>query len=218
MELTKEQIQEIEKYLNVKGITFIDLRIEVLDHMISDIEAKTNTENLDFETIFPVVKEKWNAQLKQSSSFYFGEMFSAPKIVINKAKKHFKKWYIISFLVFIFPVLFLKVIKPSFSENIENILNLSFQILTVLSFLIFSILIFLTSRNKTQTIFSFILKTQSLSVLVFFIVLLDLNFFKKIGEIDSFKVGFLISFIFLTYSYFHFYKKHKEAIKKYKVS
>ncbi|MFT5214842.1 MAG: ribosomal protein S13, partial [Patiriisocius sp.] len=40
MELTKEQIHKVAHYLNVKHITYIDLRMEVLDHIVSDIETK----------------------------------------------------------------------------------------------------------------------------------------------------------------------------------
>jgi hypothetical protein len=30
-------------------------------------------------------------------------------------------------------------------------------------------------------------------------------------------ISFLAAFIFMTYSYFHFYKKHLEAVKKHKI-
>ena len=40
MELTEQQLQRVEHYLDVKHITYIDLRMEVLDHIVSDIETK----------------------------------------------------------------------------------------------------------------------------------------------------------------------------------
>jgi hypothetical protein len=60
MELTKEQIQRIDKYLDVKGVKFIDFRIEIFDHIISQIEQKLEVENTDFETVFYQVTNELN--------------------------------------------------------------------------------------------------------------------------------------------------------------
>jgi hypothetical protein len=38
MELTKEQIDKVQHFLEVKKFDYLDLKIEVLDHMISEIE------------------------------------------------------------------------------------------------------------------------------------------------------------------------------------
>lgn len=40
MELTKEQIQSIEIRLQKNGLTYWDIRMEILDHLVSEIEAK----------------------------------------------------------------------------------------------------------------------------------------------------------------------------------
>jgi len=90
MELTTQQLQRVEHYLNVKEITYIDIRTEVFDHIVSDIETKMETEKLDFETVFYNVTDKWNVHLKQTSSCFFGRIFSVPKIVLDKAKKYIK--------------------------------------------------------------------------------------------------------------------------------
>lgn len=50
MKLTKEEIQHIDDYLQRSGITFWDIRIELLDHFIEAIEAKmTADSSLDFD-------------------------------------------------------------------------------------------------------------------------------------------------------------------------
>ena len=41
MELSSSQIQNIEAQLETKGLTYWDIRIEILDHLVSEIEAKT---------------------------------------------------------------------------------------------------------------------------------------------------------------------------------
>ena len=40
MELTKEQVQILENRLQKKGLVYWDIRIEILDHLVSEIEAK----------------------------------------------------------------------------------------------------------------------------------------------------------------------------------
>ena len=51
MELTKNQIHKVEQYLKHKNFDFVDLKIEVLDHIISDIEMKMS-KSFSFENAF----------------------------------------------------------------------------------------------------------------------------------------------------------------------
>lgn len=45
MELTKEQIQQINNFLEAIGMHFVDIRIEIIDHIASEIEH--NVTNID---------------------------------------------------------------------------------------------------------------------------------------------------------------------------
>jgi hypothetical protein len=49
MELTKEQIQYIEHRLENEGIKYWDIRIEMLDHVVSVVEKKLKPENSEYE-------------------------------------------------------------------------------------------------------------------------------------------------------------------------
>ncbi len=49
MELTKEQIQYIDNRLEEDGIKHWDVRIEILDHVVSEIEAKLSFENSEYQ-------------------------------------------------------------------------------------------------------------------------------------------------------------------------
>jgi len=59
MELTKEQLQQVETYLDKKSFDFIDLKVEVLDHMVSDIESFLGN-NYSFENAFKIIVLKWD--------------------------------------------------------------------------------------------------------------------------------------------------------------
>ncbi|MDX6745588.1 hypothetical protein SHK09_02190 [Polaribacter sp. PL03] len=218
MDLTNRQLQRVEHYLNVKDITYIDIRTEVFDHIVSDIEAKLEDKKLDFETVFYNVTDTWNKHLKQTSSFYFGIAYSLPKIVLDKAKKYFKKWFFLYFLAVLVFSFFVNKINVVFYEGIKYELNIFFKILTVLTFIASTLLFILKFREKQKSTYSFILKTQSWNFLIGAILLFDFDFFNKNGNIAVGQIVLLVSSIFSTYICFHFYKKHKEAIKKYKIS
>ena len=215
MELTKEQLQRVAHYLNVKGITHIDLRTEVFDHIVSDIEAKMMAEKLDFETAFYKVTVTWNKHLIKESSFYFGVTYSLPKIVLEKAKKVYKRSFFFSLLIYFIPYILTDNVNITFSENEINELNVFLQTLTLCTLFLFCLLI-IKLKEKNKTTYSFILKTLSWNFIIVFFVLF-LNFFNKEVDLQKYPISFLIAFIFMTYSYFHFYKKHLEAVKKHEI-
>ena len=216
MEITKEQLTRVESYLNLKNITHLDLRMEVLDHIVSDIESKMEIENLDFETVFKNVIQKWKPQFNNTSSFYFGVGYSAPKIVIEKAKKQFKKWSVFSFFFFFFSFILIDKLSFSMSDSLKNIINLSFKIITLICFICHVFLMIVKSKDKVKTTFSFILRTQNLNILFGIILFFDFNILNKEGNFDTFLVTILFAFVLSNFSYFHFYSKHKKVIKKYK--
>lgn len=59
--LTKEQVEFVEKRLIEDGVTLWDIRIEMLDHIVTDIEQQM-TQGATFEHALPIAFEKlgWN--------------------------------------------------------------------------------------------------------------------------------------------------------------
>lgn len=218
MKLTKEQIQRVEHYLDIKQIDYIDIRLEILDHIISDIEEKMELEKLEFETSFYAITDKWNKHLKETSSFYFGIMHSAPKIILEKAKKYYKKWFFLSLLSYLIPLILIDNLNIIISTKIENIINVGFYSIVLICLLAFAYLFVNKDSKKVKTTYSFVLKTQSLGFFIGFLILFGLRFLSENGVLNSFNVGFLSIYILNLFCYFHFYKKHKEAIQQYKIS
>lgn len=215
MELTKEQIVKVEYYLNEKDIIYVDLRTEVLDHIVSEIEDKITIDSVDFNHAFAISKQKWNSQLKETSSMFFGLGFSAPKIVIQKARKVYWKHYLLLLSSYFLPFLILTHYNFKIQNPTEFNFFMIFKGIIILSFLAFIYMLF--SRNyKVETTYSFILKAQSLGALAGLIVLGI--FFTKLKELNGIHVGLFCAYIFSVFSYFLFYKKHQEVIVKYKIS
>ena len=93
MELTNEQLQQVEAYLDKKKFNYIDLEVEILDHIISDIEGYINKE-YSFEDAFKTTTLKWDKHFENTASFYFGLMYHEPSILVKNASKVFKPFYI----------------------------------------------------------------------------------------------------------------------------
>jgi hypothetical protein len=53
IELTKEQVQYIDRRLENEGVIYWDVRIELLDHVVSDIEKRTNLAEKFEDAIYP---------------------------------------------------------------------------------------------------------------------------------------------------------------------
>ena len=214
MELTQTQIQKVESYLNAKGIKYIDIRLEIFDHIVSDIETEMLKENSDFETVFYKVTDKWNIHLKHSYSWFFGIANSAPKIVLKKAKSYFKKWFLtINSIVIVLAFLESKIKFPV-SENSQVYLTNSVIIVNVFCILIFTFLLRINSKKEEKTTYSFILETQKFAIILGGIALV----FSGLIEGVTTTYSFTLMFVAVTFIYIYFLKKHKEAIKKYKIS
>ncbi|WGH74808.1 hypothetical protein P8625_12040 [Tenacibaculum tangerinum] len=67
MELTKEQIKKIDNRLKRKGINYWDLRIEMVDHIVSDIEE--NATSNDFKVALEKSLDKlgWRGSLHKQN-------------------------------------------------------------------------------------------------------------------------------------------------------
>ena len=216
MELTKEQQQQVEKYLQNKDFDFVDLNVEVLDHIISDIESLL-AKNYSFENAFKITILKWEKYFKETSSFYFGLQYSESKIVVKKAIKIFKPFYFLYLVAFTLPFAFLKLVPIQVAENTANFMN-SFLFSFSSLLLCYMIFIFVkTLRSKVKTTYRFILKTQYFGL--FFIILgVFLGaIFNNEGEMNPVYTGFASGGFAVAFICHHFYKKHLEAIKKYKI-
>lgn len=206
MELSKEQIQRIHKYLDVKGVKFIDFKIEILDHIISQIEEEINN-GKSFDRAFTHIKLKWNSELRSSHSWIFGAGFIAPRIVIKKAKKIFTTYFLLLSTPLLVAFLIVINSKILLSEVIGySIVYSTITLLSITAFYSFKI-----RKSKEKTVYSFIVKTQ-------FINFIFIPLFLISNTITDFiSIGFLGYMIITTYAFRLFYLKHQQEKERYKL-
>ncbi|MES2240862.1 MAG: hypothetical protein V4497_11460 [Bacteroidota bacterium] len=87
MKLTIEQITVIEDTLILNGLKFEDLKLEITDHIASEIEVLMKENALSFEENLKFVFKNWKIQLRPTYSFWFRYSKSTPYIVTNKCTK-----------------------------------------------------------------------------------------------------------------------------------
>tara|TARA_B110000091_G_scaffold153922_1_gene163858 strand:- start:476 stop:1129 length:654 start_codon:yes stop_codon:yes gene_type:complete len=215
MELTKEQVRQVEAYLQKKNFNFIDLKEEVLDHIVSDIENFT-AKGLSFENAFKMIVLKWEQHFKETSSFYFGIQYYQSKIVLEKAVKMFRPFFFVYLSAYSLPVLFLNTFSIVFSEKSIDFLNLLFNAIAFLSLIYFIFIIIRGVTSKVKTTYRFILKTQYLAVIFLIIPLLSGNHFNDKGNLNAIFTGFLLAGFSVTYTCHYFLRKHNETVRSYK--
>ncbi|MFQ3180578.1 MAG: hypothetical protein ACI9Z4_000159 [Polaribacter sp.] len=216
MEITTQQLHEIENYLAKIKFDFVDLNAEILDHITSDVESLLD-KNYSFENAFALVKLRWERHFKDTSSFFFGLQYSESKIVVKKAVKMFKPFYFIYLTAYFLPVIILKTFSFDFSKNTQDFLNGFLFYSASIAFLYMIFIIVKTIQTKVKTTYRFILKTQYLGIIFLILSLLMENSFTDKGNPNAILIGFLFGGFAVTYICHHFYKKHLEAIKKYKI-
>lgn len=95
MQLTTEQIECINQTLIGKGIKFDDIKLEVLDHIATEIENEMEVSNNDFPIVYNQVFENWSEEFKLTRNF-LSIQSPYPKLVHSKLTNQFKKEVIIA--------------------------------------------------------------------------------------------------------------------------
>ena len=223
MKLTNEQITAIEKTLVLNGLIYEDIKLELTDHIASEIEAEMEENEISFETAFKQAFQNWKEQLRPSSSFWLGRKNIAPKIIIEKWELIHRKWNpaMIQFAIFI--TIIIGILKVLSTENIPENISMVMRWFYMALWVLIATIRIIIWKSKHKTLFGFIFKKRS-RVPLNFLVLIALGLFpSRILEINSvlgIAVVFIVvlvtlfSFSCLTLAYKHFQFERKLSISK----
>jgi uncharacterized membrane protein YozB (DUF420 family) len=95
MRLTAEQIEYINQTLIEKGIKYDDIKLEVLDHIASEIENEMEVSNNDFPVVYNQIFDNWSEEFKLTRDF-FSLQSTYPKLVHSKLKNQLQRELILS--------------------------------------------------------------------------------------------------------------------------
>lgn len=218
MKLTKEQILQIENYLTNKEIKYIDIRFEILDHIISDVEFIIKNKNISFEEALDEVKLKWDKSLRLKSSLFLGYTNLGPSIFINKCVKIYKPLWLKTIISMVFFLVLIYAILEFFKLDLLYFYSV-IKLLYILTILIFTgTLLFWRikiKRNKLKTSFSYLLNKQVFPNIFFILILLDNLFDEKPENIDFFDLAMLSITVSIVLIGNSLYKNHAKTVSNY---
>jgi hypothetical protein len=125
MKLTTQQIATIEETLVLNGVVYDDIKLELLDHIATEIELEISIEEKPFEVVLKEVFERWKRSLViTSSSAWLGVFFQAPRVVVDKMISYSKRQIVFVLMSTIIFGFFLALIVSNIhQEQTFNALN-----------------------------------------------------------------------------------------------
>jgi hypothetical protein len=220
MKLTNQQIAQIEETLVLNGVVYDDIKIELIDHIASEIEAEAMSEAKPFEIILKEVFDKWKLQLKPTShNLLLGYGFLAPKIISDKfADDKKKELFVAGITVCMLTVLILLIKNKFQSASILSSIVFVLQTTSVLGALLMTSarLFVLNSKAKTTYLFWF---KKNFYLILLYGLLIGFGFFPILptNKNIEIKVGSLIvtlAYLFLIFGNLKLFYKHFQFEKK----
>ncbi|CAL2107029.1 conserved membrane hypothetical protein [Tenacibaculum sp. 190524A02b] len=208
MELTQQQLDYINIFLDKKGIDYIDFRIEIFDHIVTEIETLLHNESIDFYTAFENTISKWETPLQETHSWLFGFLFKAPRLVIKKATKLFFPTSIVLFSLFFF--VFYTIYSQYEFTFIYLLLEKPIKTIFLLGSFSWLFVTYKILADTKKTVYSFIIKTQAIGI-----VIIPTIVSLKNPTINLFIAITLLILIISTISNAWFYRKHLIEKEKY---
>ncbi|WP_413999719.1 hypothetical protein ACMDB5_03950 [Flavobacterium sp. W1B] len=220
MKLTEPQITLIEETLVLNGLNYDDIKLEVTDHIASEIEALMEDNTHSFEENLKIVFEKWAVQLKPTTyGLWLGYAYSGPKMVMDKMANFTKselKWgLLLAFFSTLIILLLYKIIN-----NVDFLLVLDAMlkkllIVVILTNIYFRITLF---KTKVKTVYSTLFNRRFYITLLFSIQI-AFNIFRivplnKSLEVKVLTLVLLLIFVMYCINSLRFLHKHFKVEKK----
>jgi hypothetical protein len=220
MKLTNQQIETIEETLVLHGVVYDDIKLELVDHIATEIESEASIESKPFETVLKEVFDSWKPQLKPTShKLLLGYGFLAPKIISDKFADDKKKELIAAGITVCLPTVLILLIAnklqtPSVLSGIVFFLQMTSLVGAVL--MISGKLFVLNSKINTTHLFWF---KKSFNLLLLYGLLIGFGCFPILpsNRNTGIKVGGLIVtliYLFLLYGILKQSYKHFQFTKK----
>lgn len=218
MKLTKEQILHIEYYLESKKLYQIDLKLEVLDHMISGVESRMQNKKISFEDAFEKEREFWKNDLRTYAHYVLGFSNKGPKIMMKKCLRLVKKIYFKTLLytTFITALVYFLVNYINFSLK-KEVIHTSIGTLFFVLFVVVLILKFKISSTKLSTTYRYLYKIHVFGISFAYIYLNPLLHFNGLIKDGRIHLLNLFVFVFVAVHFFSvvdLFRKHSKLAKQ----
>lgn len=213
MKLTAEQIECIDSILLSNGIKYDDVKLEMMDHMASEIEAEIEATNNDFQIVYSQIFENWKRELGLSRGF-FSIRSTTPKIVHSKLRNQMKMEVVIALVLSILLLISFQLVvdkqeKLQFLKIVKDVLFYSYFITAAIALLIR----LLNSKTNTTSTYKYLFDARFTTLIIFLSIVINSNVPRDQTNQNLF-VGalcclfvFLLSIIYLGIKHLQFSRK-----------
>ncbi len=208
MKLTLEQIDKIDVILDKLGLDFLDIKLEVKDHIACQVEENMRSREVTFDDSLIEVLKCWESKLVLEESWLISKKKSFPKIVIQRLFKRF--------LIYNTSVVLFVILSYFFFQNYKQTIN-DFVLFSKYSTIIYSCFFGIYSilwvkmyfqKIKTSFFYQFKQNFSLLFLFQFYIVFL--------GSFVMNYMGLSLVLILTPFLFYTFYK-HQQFVKKYQL-
>ena len=207
MKLTTEQINKIDTFLERNDVKYLDIKLELLDHIASQIEALISEQNSSFEEAFTKITAHWRPRFSSSTSFLIGLIYSFPKIVLDRLVKRAKKQTLFLFCfggLYCVPMVYYKDYFQATLGPFEVLID---TIALVASVILSYIVIKINIHSKPTSYRFLVNQSAPIIILSFFILLLD-------HQVIELKLFYTLLILFQAIVAFQNYRLHTSFLKK----
>jgi len=222
MKLTTEQITTIEQTLVLNGVVYNDIKLELVDHIASEIESIIDESQFSFEENLKKVFAKWKNELTPSSSFWIRNNKSIPRVVIQKSIKMIQHVFLMSFcLGLVTAVVITLIFKNNANQEVLVALNTLLRAMGLLGIMLLIYAKFRLWQSKQESTYSYLFN-QNGFLQVINLVLITTGLFRFKGNTVFFDFHFMSTFfpitlLFISGFYLNIAFKHIKFENKIKV-
>lgn len=224
MKLSTDQIAKIDETLVLNRIIYEDIKLELTDHIASEIEFQMTENAIDFEIAFNEVFENWKEQLKPKTyGVWLGNNYSGAKIFMDRFLKFTVNEYKIGFcLLVIFLIMNELSFNITFTDEGANSTRIVLKTLVCIVFMITVTGRIMLKKHQFKTTFSEIFKRRFYLAIVYFLGFMLGGFpilpSSRDKFSDSFSIFTVIIFMFYNLNNFRLVAKHFKTKKQFENS
>lgn len=214
---------EIDETLVLNGLIYDDIKLEITDHIASEIEVKMEESSILFDDAFYQVLLNWKDQMKPSWSFMLGTNQIAPLIITQNCHSKVKKQLFISLLISLLITFIILILSRNFNNEVQILkIELGFRILCLISSLLILISRIMIWRTKYKTTFGYLFNRNSF-ILIFYLFfigsgLFPIRYYNSNLSLNGVFIFFPIMLFILPIFSLQFAYKHFQFEKKSSIS
>ena len=215
MELTKEQLLQIDNYIFVCGIKYYDVRAEIVDHFANILEQKLDkNSDLDFKKEIENIHRNFSD--KGFSKLLKEKTNSVTKIFYKDSLKHLISFFKLPKIIITFFLFFLLLQIQSFFIETQNFFKCLFYFSIILMFVI---IFKAANRSKKEKFLSLSMTLGFYNVYHVFVICLQTSFSRSSESIANsthntiYIVSYTLLFLFF-WSGEYVYHQNKKIVKQ----